>query len=249
MKKAPRTKRVSLQPMTRRLAIAIAFGCAGAASMAHAQSTMSHARFVDDDRGMAALVDFPDVDFDVDVTVTCSGEATAKGRLREAQCSSPGDPDLKFTMAVSRRFNAARLVPAEVDGEPQRVDFQFSVVFEKTGENESIEVYHHNMKNTDRLGLDYLGAQRVSPWEFPNRCAGWRRDDLIIEAVIVDAEGNARDVNVMSSTVGLPASCRRGLLNQLENGRWIPASYRDQAVEAIWINPIVLKNLEFKRQQ
>ena len=120
------------------------------------------ANFVDGKRSMKNLIEFPDIDFDVEVTVTCSGHATAKGRLRDTRCSSPGDPDLKFTMAVSRRFNSSRLTPARVDGKAEEVDFQFTVIFRKEGELESLQVYPHNMKNVDRLGLDYIGAQRYS---------------------------------------------------------------------------------------
>ncbi len=215
-----------------------------------ASPTFTHAVFVDGDQSMKSLVEFPDIDVDVDVLVMCNGRASAKGRLQNAKCSSPEDPDLLFTLAVSRVFNSVRVVPATVNGRTEEVDFQFTVAFRKAGESETIEVYPNNQKNVDRLGIDYVSAQRYSPHPFPNRCSGWRRDDLIIEAAIVDTTGRARgDVNVMSSTVGIPNSCKSGLVNQLQDARWIPALYNGQLVDSVWVNPIVLNTLSFKREQ
>jgi len=209
----------------------------------------THAKFVEGDRSLKSLIEFPDIDFDVEITLMCNGTASAKGRLQNGKCSSPGDPDLLFTMSVSRVFNTLRVVPATVNGREEEVDFQFVVIFKKAGEAESIEIYPNNQKNVDRLGLDYISAQRYSPHPLPNRCAGWQKDDLLVEAAIVDVNGRPRDVNVMSASVGIPRSCRKGIISQLEDARWIPAIYQGQYVESVWINPIVLKVQAYKRQQ
>ena len=211
--------------------------------------TFTHAKFVEGDRSLMNLIEFPDIDFDVEITLMCNGHASAKGRLKLGKCSSPGDPDLLFTMSVSRVFNSLRMVPATVNGRAEEVDFQFVVIFEKAGEAESIDIYPNNQKNVDRLGLDYISAQRYSPHDLPGRCAGWRQDDLLIEAAIVEENGRPRDVNVMSASVGIPNSCRKGIISQLEDARWIPAMYQGQYVESVWINPIVLKVQDYKRQQ
>jgi len=214
-----------------------------------AMPAFTHAAFVDGDRSMLNLVEFPDIDFDVEIEVTCSGRATAKGRLRGAKCSSPEDPNLKFTMAVSRRFNASRMIPATVNGQSEEVDFQFVVSFRKAGETETIEIHPNNRKNTDRLGNDYVSAQRYSPYTWPTRCKRMREDDLIVEVAIIDSSGLPREVNVMASMAEIPATCKTGLINQLKDGRWIPASYNGQYVESVWVNAIVLNSVTFRRQQ
>jgi len=213
------------------------------------QPAFTPAGFETGDRSMKNLIEFPDIDFDVEVNVTCSGIATAKGRLREAMCSAPNDPDLEFTMAVSRRFNSSRIVPATVNGKSEEVDFQFMVYFKKDGDNETIDVYANNAKNVDRLGRDYTAAQRYSPSVWPKRCGETRREELVLEIAIVEANGRPRDVNIMTAEAALAATCRTGLINQLKDGRWIPATYNGEAVEAIWVSPIVLSRLEYKRQQ
>ena len=218
-------------------------------STAQEQSRFTHAIFVEGERSMANLVDFPDVDGDIEVVVTCTGIASAKGRLQEAKCSAPNDPDLDFTMAVSRRFNAARLVPATVDGNSEEVDFQFVVHFIQENDEQSVNVYPNNSKNVDRLGLDYVSAQRFSPYVWPNRCGSWRREELILEVAIIDTTGKPRDVDMITAESSLRTSCKSALINQLNDGRWIPASYKGQFVDSIWVNPIILNRMAYKRQQ
>ncbi|MBT8098539.1 MAG: hypothetical protein KJO82_02250 [Gammaproteobacteria bacterium] len=221
----------------------------GGLATAQAPAAFTHADFVTGDRSMQQLVEFPGIDDDVQVNVTCSGIATAKGRLKEALCSAPNDPDLEFTMAVSRRFNSSRMVPATVDGKAEEVDFQFVVSFSKKGDNETIAVYPNNGKNIDRLGLEYYSAQRYSPHVWPHRCGSTRREDLVLEVAIIDATGRPREVNVMTAETVLPATCKARLISQLEDGRWIPASYNGEFVESVWVSPIVLSRLSYKRQQ
>jgi hypothetical protein len=212
-------------------------------------NSFTHAAFVQGGRSMKSLIDFPDIDFDTEVIVTCAGHATAKGRLKDARCSSPGDPELKFTMAVSRRFNSSRLIPATVNGKAEEVDFQFTVIFRKEGESETFDVYPHNMKNVDRLGLEYMGAQRYSPHPWPGRCGNKRFDEMVMEVAIISALGRPTDMNVMTANFGLSASCREGFLTALHKGRWIPALYDGEFVEAVWTNPRVIVNVPYKRQQ
>jgi len=216
---------------------------------ADAAIVFTHARFVDGDRSMQNLVEFPDIGSDIEITVSCAGHATAKGRLRDTRCSAPNDPELAFTMAVSRRFNATRLVPATVNGKAEQVDFQFIVIFRKSGEDESITIYPHNMKNADRLGMDYIGAQRYSVHPWPERCGDLHLDDLIMEVAIVNELGTARDFDVMAANFGLSGSCREGFASHLKSGRWIPASHQGQYVESVWANPRVFSKQPYKRQQ
>lgn len=209
----------------------------------------THARFVEGDRSMQNLIEFPDLDGDIEITVTCAGHATAKGRLKNGRCSAPNDPSLKFTMAISRRFNASRLIPATVNGRAEEVDFQFVVIFKKEGETKSIDIYPHNMKNVDRLGLDYIGAQRYSVHPWPDRCGTLNRDDLIMEVAIVSALGQARDFDILAANFGLNATCREGFASYLKNGKWIPASYEGAFVESVWANPRISSSVPYKRQQ
>jgi len=213
------------------------------------ESNYTHATFQPGKRSIENLIKFPKADLNGELAVICSSKATAKGRLRDARCSSPQDPDLKFTMAVSRRFNSSRVIPATVNGRKEEVDFQFTVVFSKVDGQENIFVRENNGKNIERLGNDYTSAQRYSPNPFPVRCSGWRRDDLIVEVAVVQKNGRAKAVEIMSSTAGADARCQDALETQLKNARWIPAKLDGEFVESVWVNPIVLNKLSFKREQ
>jgi hypothetical protein len=212
-------------------------------------ATYTHAKFVDGKGSLRSLIEFPEVSGDIRIELMCYGRATALGRLQAGHCSSPDDPDLTFAMAVSRVFNSIRLVPATINGKAEEVDFQFTVVFRKETAANSIEIYLNNQKNVDRLGIDYISAQRFSPHPLPGRCDGWRQDALIIEAAIVTAEGRARETNVMSPTDDIRTSCKKGLLNQLGDARWIPALHQGQYVESVWVNPIIFSSVPYKREQ
>jgi len=208
-----------------------------------------HASFVDGKRSMRNLVDFPKTNSDVEVAVICTAHATAKGRLDDARCSAADDPDLDFTMAVSRRFGAARLNPASVDGKAEEVDFQFTVLFQKTGDAESVSVYLHNMKNVDRLGLDYIGAQRYSIHPWPNECGSKTANDLVIEIAVVDMTGRAKETDVVTAKFPMTPMCEAGFDRYLGKSTWIPALYDGNFVDAVWTQPRAATLGTFKRRQ
>lgn len=235
--------------MKRTTLVLAALACALPALSQENGATYTHATFQPGKRSIENLIKFPKTNFSGELAVICSSRATAKGRIENARCSSPQDPELDFTMAVSRRFNSARVIPATVNGRKEEVDFQFTVVFSQEGDEKNIAVRENNGKNIERFGNDYTSAQRYSPNPFPVRCSGWRRDDLIVEVAIVEKNGRAKAVDVMSSTAGVDARCKDALKTQLSNARWIPATSNGEFVESVWVNPIVLTKLSFKREQ
>lgn len=235
--------------MKKIILVLAAFVCALPALSQENSAPYTHATFQPGKRSIGNLIKFPKAGFSGALAVICSSKATAKGRLKDARCSSPQDPDLAFTMAVSRRFNSARVIPATVNGKKEEVDFQFTVVFSRNDEEQRIVVHENNGKNVDRFGNGYTSAQRYSPNPFPARCSGWRRDDLIVEVAIVEKTGRAKAVEVMSATAGVDARCKDALQTQLSDARWIPATSNGEFVESVWVNPIVLTKLSFKRQQ
>jgi len=152
-------------------------------------------------------------------------------------------------MAVSRRFNSTRLVSATVDGKKEEVDFQFTVIFKKEGGVETHKIYLHNMKNVDRLGLDYIGPQRYSVHPWPRRCGDSPMADLIMEVAVVNENGRAKDFDVQSANFAMSATCREGFSSHLKDGRWIPALANGIYVDSVWANPRVNSSVRYKRQQ
>ena len=215
-------------------------------------SNLSHARFAGGGDALEGKLEFPKTGGDAEVIVSCTGHATPKGRLRNIRCSSADDPGLKFSNSVSRRARSARLEPAVVNGEPREVDFQFSVRFQKRGNDETVEVRLNNGNNVDRLGEHYVAAQRYSKHAWPSVCndlsflrQGGQK--VIVEAAIVDRDGRSRDANVISEIWHLPTPCRTALTEQIASGSWIPGSLDGEYVETIWVSPIVINRTDDMR--
>jgi len=62
----------------------------------HAQdslnNTFTHAEFVEGKRAIKNLIKFPKIKTDIEIDVSCSGQATSTGRLRNAKCGGD-NPD------------------------------------------------------------------------------------------------------------------------------------------------------------
>jgi hypothetical protein len=208
-------------------------------------AAFTHAVFVEGNKSIENLVRFPKHDGDIEITVSCLAHATAKGRLQDARCSAAEDPDRKFSTAVDRRTRSARLVPATVNGKSEEVDIQFSIAFSKKDDVELITLRMNNGNNADRLGTDYVAAQRYSPHAFPSVCkerafADQGLTKIIVEAAIIDVQGRSRDAQIFSPNWSVPGPCESALKGQIEAGAWIPASLNGEYVESAWLSPIVV---------
>jgi hypothetical protein len=206
------------------------------------------ATFVEGKHSLNTLLDFPKVDGDVSVAVICTSIGTANGRIREAKCSAANDPSQKFAIAVNRRVKSARINPATVDGREEKVDFQFTVIFSRTGDAESIDVYINNQKNLDRFGPDYISAQRYSPYELPDVCKERRISFLILEVAVVTKEGAVTESDLHVDSAGIPKTCEVRLREITKSSRFIPAFYEGSPVESVWVNPWIATAIDFRGQ-
>lgn len=204
--------------------------------------TFTPVRFLAGDESFAEMIQFPARSGDVNVTVICTSHGTRGGQVTAARCSSPDDPDGVFSLAAVDAAGDAEIESALVDGRKQDVDFQFSVVFSRTRDAERITVLTNNQRNTERLGLDYVSAQRYSRHLKPKMCHG--RGDApefaILEMAVVGTDGNAKQSRVYAGDVDLGDSCIAALQRQLADSRWIPAIDDGVAVESTWVNSWIM---------
>lgn len=209
-------------------------------------ASFTPATFVEGKRSLKTLLTFPKVDGDVSVTVTCTSIGAANGRIREAKCSAANDPSQEFAIAVNRRAKSARINPATVDGREEKVDFQFTVIFSRIGDAESIDVYVNNQKNLDRFGPDYISAQRYSPYELPDVCKERRASFLILEVAVVTVDGAVKESDLHVDSVGIATVCEEALRQITESSRFIPAFYEGSPVESVWVNPWIETATDFR---
>lgn len=225
------------------ISCALVIICASSPAFAE---TFTPATFEEGKRSLKNLLKFPRVDGDVSVTVTCTSIGAANGRIREAKCSAANDPSQKFAISVNRRVKSARIIPATVDGRDEKVDFQFAVVFSRTGDTESINVYVNNQKNLERFGPDYISAQRYSPYELPDACKERRAAFLILEIAVVSADGVVTESDLRVDEVGIPNTCEVQLREITKSSRFIPAFHEGKPVESVWVNPWISTATRFR---
>lgn len=211
-----------------------------------AVESFTSANFVEGERSLKNLIRFPKVKGDLSIVVTCTSIGTAKGRIQEAKCSAADDPKQKFAIAVSRRTKSARITPATVAGKNEQVDFQFSVIFTRTGEAETIAVYTNNRKNLDRFGPDYVSAQRYSPYELPDVCKERRASYLILEIAVVTKEGTVKESDLHVDSIGIVKVCETSLREITKSSRFVPAFHDGSPVESIWVNPWIATAIEYR---
>jgi len=204
------------------------------------------ADFVEGERSLKNLIRFPKVEGDLSIVVNCTSIGTSKGRIQDAKCSAPDDPNQKFAIAVSRRTKSARITPATVAGIAEEVDFQFNVVFTRAGETETIDVYTNNRKNLDRFGPDYISAQRYSPYELPDVCKERRISYLILEIAVVTKEGLVNESDLHVDTIGIAKACETSLREITRNSRFVPAFHDGLAVESVWVNPWIATPIKYR---
>lgn len=209
-------------------------------------ASFTPAKFVEGKRSLRTLLKFPRVGGDVSVTVLCTSIGATSGRVREAKCSAVNDPSQKFAIAVNRRAKSARINPATVNGRDEKVDFQFAVVFTRTGDAESIDVYENNRKNLERFGPDYISAQRYSPYELPDQCKERRLAFLILEIAVVTTEGTVKESDLHVDSAGIPNTCEVALREITKSSRFIPAHNAGSPVESVWVNPWIATTTEYR---
>ncbi len=208
--------------------------------------SFSSANFVEGERSLKNLIKFTKVKGDLSIVVNCTSIGSAKGGIRDAKCSATDDPSQKFAIAVSRRTRSARITPAIVDGKNEQVDFQFKVVFIRTGETETIDVYANNRKNLDRFGPDYVSAQRYSPYELPDVCKERRASFLILEIAVVTKEGRVKESDLHVDSIGIAKVCETSLREITRSSRFVPAFHDGSAVESIWVNPWIATAIKYR---
>ena len=206
---------------------------------ATAPSSFTPANFVEGKKSLKNRVNFPRVKDDVHVVVTCDSHATARERIDDARCSSPHDPELKYTLAVRRAARSARLTPAIVNGKKQDVVFQFSVVFSRQGDTETISVYPHSRNNVERYGLNYIGAQAHKLSVFPKSCIvnNISAAYIVMAVVHVASDGTPKQIELVEGQIKPPKACRKSLLQRMRNALWIPAFHQGSPVESISVIP------------
>lgn len=192
---------------------------------------MTPAGFNDGGRSLQNRILFPKVRNDVSVSVVCGARLDSNGDIADNYCWNMTDEQMGFVNAVNRVADQVRLTPAAVDGVNRSVWFQYSVEFEKSGDDERIGVYPNWGFNRELYGMDYIGPQL---YQAARRSMDCNVSQSFVVSMKIDADGSIHQPQVIN---GDPTQeCRQKFENFVPDARYIPAHYEGQPVPALYVD-------------
>jgi hypothetical protein len=147
------------------------------------------ARFVDGDQSLQKLIEFPNVDGDVSITVFCELTVIASGELRDNFCYQTERGDRPFRIAVDAAVRLAKASPAVADGKSQTVKFHYRIVFYRKSGVTKLGVYSNWGDDVDKHGIDYEAPQRYSYDQIPDACRRALSRDSVRVSMLVGTDG------------------------------------------------------------
>ena len=204
------------------------------------ESEFIPASFNDETDSLQNLIEFPDIDENIDSTARCNSELSRFGSFETLSCL-PLQPEL--LQAIADVIFDAQMSPARRNGSRQRVTIDFSVRFVKEGSSENIFIYPNFGVGTEILGSDYTAPQRVI-----RRIEG-ESDECLFQisnywaGVLVSEEGVPLDVNIAQPN-NLTERC--SILHSRVIGElsYIPAMKDGVAVQAVYYEQSPLSSIE-----
>lgn len=123
------------------------------------ESTYSHAVFPQGPDAPENKVRFPEIEGDISFRILCDADVARDGKILELICHT-GDnfQARRFQAAVYKGVRPIRLVPASVNNEKKRVWMQFSVEFQRVGDQAEIAVFPNHGHDSQRYGRMYQAA-------------------------------------------------------------------------------------------
>ena len=165
---------------------------AGVFLMSHAianETLPTLARFVDGEQSLQRLIEFPNVDGDVSITVFCELTVIASGELRDNFCYQTERGDMPFRIAVDAAVRLAEASPAVADGKAQTVKLHYRVVFHRQGGATRLGVYSSWGDDVDKHGIEYEAPQRYSYDQIPDICRRALFRDSVRVSMLIGTDG------------------------------------------------------------
>jgi len=191
------------------------------------------ARFVDGDRSLENLIEFPDIEGDFLEVVHCVAWVVSYGRVRSNTCFASAFRDQRFGEAIESAISSARVTPAIVDGNPRSVQFYYRVVFLQKGGSTDIGVYPNWGHDVDMLGPYYEAPQRYNELFFPSACGAHGRNVGVIATMVVGADGTLDgDVVVRAFGPKSVKKCVKSVKRILGRAKYVPGRHNGMPVKA-----------------
>jgi len=191
------------------------------------------ANFRTGSHSLESNIRFPKNTPDGILVIKCAGYVLANGRLSlKVFYESPNKHRKsvrRFQRAIAVASRWIKLTPASVNGERKEVWFNFSVVFRKFGDKQTIEVYPSHLYDIDKYEKTYTDPQRYGFNNWPRGCGQF----TFFVSADVDSTGKASDAKVIVGSA--PSRCERKIVDFIENNSYIPATHNGEYVTAKYV--------------
>lgn len=198
---------------------------AGHAQMVPAQFGSSRQDFID-------RLALPELATGDEILLRCGANVYPNGEMREIACLESVENVQAFRALVrdiSRVSRFVRISPAQVDNKPELVWMNFALRVRQSDMGPEVEIFEHHLMNVDRLGMDYVSAQRFDKgsWGCRNVAKG-----VELLRARVDAAGQVHDVQV--STIRITEDCANQISQAASSSRYIPATVNGTPVDSMY---------------
>ena len=209
-----------------------------AATGVHAETTP--ANFLDGERSLPTLIEFPELRGDATVTISCLGIIESNGRMEEHSCYRRQAGDEVFIREIYDIMKKARFQPAVVDGRERSVVFQYRIQFAKKGDEQEIRLVANPgyEENVDAYGQEHIAAQRVFAKEDWQKSCPQQAGFLVLAKANVDFEGTPSAVSIVHAD-GIPITqrCEQALIDNLLASQFVPAIADGESVPSTFVEP------------
>ena len=176
------------------------------------------------------------------ILLRCAAIINSKGAMRHQYCILPAvdqkavNNPRDYEAAAVRATQNIQLTPAIVNGKPQAVAFNFSVVLINFGGQLRTEIYPNHLWDFGAYGADYIEAQRLarpaSRKSFSCPASPWS----IWISARVNASGRASDAKMITGNAS--AICVKNIISQFAKSDFIPAVKDGRNVESTYVEEI-----------
>ena len=193
----------------------------------------SLASFVDGDKSLQSLIEFPSTEGDVLEVVDCRAWIGRSGYIRKNWCFPSTNKRTSYRRAVEKATRLAEVEAAVVDGETHDTAIAYRVIFLRQEGVAQIAVYENWGSDSANLGADYQAPQRYSKLLPPEVCDPRTAGVGYIVSMVIDAQGNlASDVDVSPIGQRSKRSCVSKIKSVYEEARFIPGTQNGRPVQA-----------------
>lgn len=191
------------------------------------------ARFVDGDRSLQELIEFPDIDDDVAAIVYCRTLILEDGQIYGNVCFPSKIVNKSFKIAVETAIRSAKATPAIVDGKPYITRIFYRVIFfQKDGVAETV-VFSNWGTDVDRLGNNYEAPQRYTYPTFPPGCYRFWPTRALTTTMLIGTDGSlVSDVEIETSHLAPTRTCFRSIRDLYKKSKFIPGRLNGLPVKA-----------------